>query len=476
MRHMLALFGITLSLTASAVAQTETDEPQGEMASAMSYARGLSLAFNHVSDELAPSVVFVQRKDIQLVGQRRDFFGRIVRQGREELRNSGNGSGVIVSEDGLVLTNNHVIEGAEALEVRLTDGRAYTADVLGADPATDIAVLKVEASGLTPATLGDSDGLQVGDWVLAMGSPFGLSNTVTAGIVSATGRQNLGIGRNQGRTVQYEEFIQTDAAINPGNSGGPLVNLEGEVIGINTAIFSRSGGNIGLSFAVPTAIAERVMRTIVENGRVARGWLGVTLEDLTPDDAAFMGLGDRPAQGVIVTSVLPESPAEAAGIAEGDVILAADGRPAEEVSRLINTIALSGPDREIELITLRDGEERRVRAVLAEREAYYRQQLGVVDVPDLGISIVPLNERVAPSIGLDPSAEGLLVYNLNPEGIAAQSGLRVADIILEADGRDAQEANDLDRAIERLRDRGTIELQVSRGARRGTITLRAPRL
>ncbi len=473
MRHLLALAGLALSLTTPALAQTDTAQPEGEVASAVSSARGLSLAFNHVAQELAPSVVFVQRKDLRVVGAQRDFFGRIVRRGREELQTSGNGSGVIVSDDGLVLTNNHVIEGAEELEVQLTDGRTYAAEVLGADPATDIAVLKIDAQGLKPARLGDSDDLQVGDWVLAMGSPFGLSNTVTAGIVSATGRQNLGIGRNTGRAVQYEEFIQTDAAINPGNSGGPLVNLDGEVVGINTAIFSRSGGNIGLSFAVPTAIAERVMRTIVENGRVARGWLGVTLEAITPDDAEFMGLDARPIKGVLVAAVEPDSPADKAGIEKGDVILAADGRPAEEVSRLINTIALSGPDREIELITLRDGVERRVSATLAEREAYIRQMLGVVDVPTIGVGVVTLTDRAA-APGVD--AKGLFVYDIDPEGIAAKSGLREQDVILRAAGRELLDAADLDGAIEELRDRGSVELFVQRGARRGTITLRAPRL
>ncbi|MEO0631566.1 MAG: trypsin-like peptidase domain-containing protein, partial [Planctomycetota bacterium] len=191
MRHiLLALAGLTLGLTGPTAAQPATaGAPQPvaeEMESAVSYARGLSLAFNHVADKLAPSVVFVQRKDTVVVGGRRDIFGRVVRPGREELRDSGNGSGVIISDNGLVLTNNHVIEGADELEVQLTDGRMYSAEVLGADPATDIAVLKLDATGLTPAKLGDSDDLQVGDWVLAMGSPFGLSNTVTAGIVSAT--------------------------------------------------------------------------------------------------------------------------------------------------------------------------------------------------------------------------------------------------------------------------------------------------
>ncbi|MEO1583208.1 MAG: trypsin-like peptidase domain-containing protein [Planctomycetota bacterium] len=445
----------------------------GEMASARSYARSLSRAFNSVADELAPSVVFVQRRDVRIVGARRDFFGRTVRPGREELFDSGNGSGVIVAEDGLILTNNHVIEGAESLEVQLTDGRVYAAEVLGADPATDIAVLKIDATGLAAATLGDSDALQVGDWVLAMGSPFGLSNTVTAGIVSAKGREGvLSRSRQRSNAVQYEEFIQTDAAINPGNSGGPLVSLDGDVIGINTAIFSRSGGNIGLSFAVPTSIAERVMRTIIENGRVARGWLGVTLEDISADDAAFMGIDDRPAAGVLVTGVTPDSPAAEAGIEEGDVILAADGRPAEEVSRLINTIALSGPDREIELITLRDGRERRIRATLAEREAYIRRVLGVVDVPELGVAIVSLSARAAQTGAGDQDAAGLFVYDIDESGVAARSGLREEDVILRVDGRDATDADDLQRGLRTLDRSGELELFVVRGARRGTVTLR----
>ncbi|MEO0629803.1 MAG: PDZ domain-containing protein, partial [Planctomycetota bacterium] len=233
-----------------------------------------------------------------------------------------------------------------------------------------------------------------------------------------------------------------------------------------------SGGNIGLSFAVPTAIAERVMRTIVDNGRVARGWLGVTLEALTPDDADFMGLSDRPVQGVLVTGVEPDSPADLAGIEQGDIILAADGRPAEEVSRLINTIALSGPDREIELITLRDGAERRVRATLAERETYLRQMLGVVDVPVLGLGLVPLT---ALSIQ-NAEAQGLFVYDLEADGIAARSGLREEDIILRAGGDSLVKVDDLNKAIDQLREQGSVELLVQRGVRRGTVTLRTERL
>ncbi|MEM8756363.1 MAG: trypsin-like peptidase domain-containing protein [Planctomycetota bacterium] len=473
---MLSRFRLPV-LLAALLAPAGHAQVDGGMTDAdMVFAKSLSRAFNTVASDVSPSVVFVQRKDIRVVGARRDMFGRIVRPGREQLFATGNGSGVIVSADGLILTNNHVIEGAEELEVQLTDGRAFDAEILGADPETDIAVLRIEADGLRPAPLGDSDALKVGDWVLALGSPFGLSNTVTAGIVSAVGRDNVFGGQRPGRSpaggrsggVQYEEFIQTDAAINPGNSGGPLVNLAGEVVGINTAIFSRSGGNIGLSFAVPTAIAERVMRTIVDDGRVARGWLGVTLEDLTPDDEGFMGI----ARGALVTSVLPASPAQQAGFREGDVILAADGRDAENSRRLINTIALTGPDRPVEFLVVRDGTQQILIATLGEREAYLRRQLGVTDVDGLGLSVLPLTEESAALVGLAPSAEGLLIYGLAAGGPGQRSGLRVTDIIVRIDGRDADDPGDLDRAIRRLSRGEEVELFVIRGSRRGTVTLK----
>ncbi|MEM9166410.1 MAG: trypsin-like peptidase domain-containing protein [Planctomycetota bacterium] len=469
---------LRLGMLAAAVALAPVAHTQPDAASeaeAMSFAKSLSRAFNTVASDVSPSVVFIQRRDTRIVGQRRDFFGRIVRPGREQLFDSGNGSGVIVSGDGLILTNNHVIEDAEALEVQLIDGRAYDAEILGADPATDIAVLRIDAEGLEPAQLGDSDELKVGDWVLALGSPFGLSNTVTAGIVSAKGRDNvLRAARRTGQSggVQYEEFIQTDAAINPGNSGGPLVNLEGEVVGINTAIFSRSGGNIGLSFAVPTAIAERVMRTIVEDGRVARGWLGVTLEDLTADDEGFMGIG----RGALVTSVVPGSPAEQAGFEEGDVILTADGREAENSRRLINTIALSGPGRDVEFLVLRGEDEQRRTATLADREAFERRreaerrrELGIEDVPELGLAALPLDEDTRRALDRDFGDQGLLVVEIEPRGRA--QGLRAGDVILRADGRDVEEPDDLDRAIRQLRRGDSVELFVIRGSRRGTIVL-----
>lgn len=464
----LRLVLVSLVLASPAVAQDSDAADSRDR----SFAQSLSRAFNSVASEVAPSVVFIQRKDVRIVGAQRDLLtGRIVRPGREQLFDSGNGSGVVVSADGLILTNNHVIEDAEALEVQLTDGRVYDAQILGADPATDIAVLRIDASDLRPARLGNSDELRVGDWVLALGSPFGLSNTVTAGIVSAKGRDGV-FARNRQASqrggVQYEEFIQTDAAINPGNSGGPLVNLEGEVVGINTAIFSRTGGNIGLSFAVPTAIAERVMRSIVEDGRVARGWLGVTLEDLTRDDEAFMGVG----RGVIVTSVLPDSPADLAGVREGDVILSADGRPAETSQQLINTIALTGPERAVELVVFRDGEENITMAVLGDRERYIRERLGIERIEPLGLSVIPLNDETRSMLDLPEGLEGLVVYELDGRGRGRTADLRLQDIIQRADGRGVQTPRDLERALRRLEDGDPVELFVLRGSRRGTLTVR----
>jgi serine protease Do len=463
--------GLVLALwsVAPSAAQPEVEGGAASMSAEIGYARGLSRAFNHVSETLAPSVVFVQRQDVRRVGQRIDFFGRVRDPGREQLENTGVGSGVIVDASGLILTNNHVIEDAEAVGVQLTDGRTFTAVVLGSDPETDIAVLKIDGAGLTPAKLGDSDAMQVGDWVLAMGSPFGLSNTVTAGIVSATGRQGV-FARGREQTdggVRYEEFIQTDAAVNPGNSGGPLVNLDGEVIGINTAIFSRSGGNIGLSFAVPTAIAERVLRSIVEDGRVARGWLGVTFEDLSPEDGAFMGF----AKGVLVTSVLPDSPAAGAGLRPGDIITAADGRPALSSSRLVNTIALSGPGREIGLEYRRDGAERTTKAVLTEYESYLREQLSPRPIKELNLEVVELTRTTRAILGLADDLDGVYILSMDPSGAGVRVGLRPRDILTRAGEQGLENARDLTRALDGIRRGEALELHVQRGARRGTVTI-----
>jgi Do/DeqQ family serine protease len=284
----------------------------------------------------------------------RFFFG----ERGEETPQSGLGSGVIVSPAGYVLTNNHVIEDADEIEVQLSDGRTTRARVVGTDPETDLAVLKIDLDRLPVITLGQSDSLDVGDVVLAIGNPFGVGQTVTSGIVSALGRNQLGINT-------FENFIQTDAAINPGNSGGALVNTEGHLMGINTAIYSRSGGSMGIGFAIPTSTARQVMEAIVKEGRVTRGWIGVEPQPLTPEMASNLGL--EPGQGVIITGVLQGGPAAQAGLRPGDVIAAVAGQPVGSVAALLGAVAALPPGQNAPIDVVRRQDKLTLQVVPAKR-------------------------------------------------------------------------------------------------------------
>ena len=268
------------------------------------------------------------------------------------------GSGVIISEDGYILTNHHVIQGASSIIVSLNDQRQTRADLIGSDPATDLAVLKIELTELTPIHLGNSDSLRVGDQILAIGNPFGVGQTVTQGIISATGRTGLGINT-------FENFIQTDAAINPGNSGGALVDAYGQLIGINTAIYSRSGGSMGIGFAIPTETVENVMNSLIKTGRVSRGWLGIELQGRVKDPTK---LSDD-ATGIEVVNVLPDGPAAKAGLQQGDIITALDGQPLTDANSLIQLVARKTPDTTITLSILRGDETHHVAVKLGERQA-----------------------------------------------------------------------------------------------------------
>ena len=267
------------------------------------------------------------------------------------------GSGVIVSADGYIITNNHVVEKSDEIKVTLLDRRTFKGAIVGADPKTDVAILKIDADNLLPLTWGDSDKLQVGEFVLAIGSPYGLSNTVTMGIISAVGRANVGI-------ADYEDFIQTDAAINPGNSGGPLVNIRGELIGINTAIFSRTGGYQGIGFAVPSNMVRLIMDQLIQQGKVTRGWVGVTIQELTPELASEFGL--KRSNGALVSDVAKDSPAAKAGILRGDIILEFNGKEVKDVSSLRNMVAQSKSGTEISMKILRSGKEFTVKIVIKE--------------------------------------------------------------------------------------------------------------
>ncbi len=375
----------------------------------------------------------------------RHFFD-LPRQPRERITQSL-GSGVIVdAEKGYILTNNHVIDKAEEIEVTLLDGRKLRAKVVGTDPATDVAVIRVKARNLTALPLADSDRLRVGDFVVAIGNPFGLGQTVTSGIISALGRTGLGI-------EGYEDFIQTDAYINPGNSGGALVNLRGELVGINTAIFSQSGGNIGIGFAIPINMAHEVMQQLIAHGRVERGMLGVQVQDLTPELAQAFDIPNR--KGVVISAVIPGSAAEKAGLKPGDIIVAINGRPVDDSADVRNTIGLIRVGSEVKLTILRDGKERIIQATIGEEQQaevageqihpYFEGSI----LGDIGENS-PLYERL----------KGVVVVDVAPGSRAWRAGLRKGDVILSANRRPVSNLKQLRKAV---KDRETLLLNIQRG-------------
>jgi serine protease Do len=316
-------------------------EFRSEQPEDVQFARALSDAFERASDIIAPSVVNITTRTAM-----RDF-----RSGRTALVDSGVGSGVIVSESGYVLTNNHVIADAANATVRLQDGREFEADLIGRDALRDLALLRIDADGLTPAVFADSDDVRVGQWVLAVGSPFGFSSTVTAGIVSAKGR---GLGISSRASAAFEDFIQTDAAINKGNSGGPLIDLDGHVVGINSAIFSPSGGSVGIGFSIPSHIVQAVYDRLREGGTVGRGWIGVDLANVDPSGARRAGLEN--AAGAIVARVIEGGPADQSGLEPGDIVTSFNGRPVTDYSAFVAAIGIAAPGTVAKLQVVRDGD------------------------------------------------------------------------------------------------------------------------
>lgn len=470
------LTGVILSLPegfrssdAYAVQVAAAQEAQGNLRTA----QDLSSAFRNVSEVLRPSVVSVQmtRKARAVRGgldgleglppQMRRFFEENGidpfggRPGGEMQRpeQSGIGSGVIVREDGYILTNNHVVEGADELVVKLSDGREFEAETVGTDPETDLAVLKIEAKDLQAASLGDSDAIQVGDWVLAMGSPFELAQTVTAGIISAKNRVQGIVGGGGG----FEDFLQTDAAINPGNSGGPLVNLRGEVVGINTAILSRSGGYNGIGFAIPSGLARPVMESIIESGSVRRGFLGAQLSEIPDEVAEELNISGR--SGAYIREVLPGQPAAKGGLKGGDIVQSINGRPIRNWSQFRNLIASQGPGSVVKMEVLRDGKKADLEITLGERtEAALAQfapeQPGIF----LNARVQPLNAEIAERMGFEGIDSGLLVTQVarGPE----LSPLQAGDVIVAAQGRPVTTVAELLKAKAEA-DEGEVPLRLT---------------
>jgi serine protease Do len=416
-------------------------------------------SFAPVVKKVLPSVVTItssrtvntglQGGDDGLPPMFRQFFGadpdqgggqpRMPRQQKEQ----GMGSGVIVSANGYILTNDHMVDHATNVTVIMPDKHEFKARVVGADPKTDIAVLKVDAGGLEPITIGDSDKVQVGDYVLAVGNPFGVGKTVTMGIVSATGRANLGI-------EDYEDFIQTDASINPGNSGGALVNDRGELIGINTAILANgSEGNQGIGFAVPIGVARDVMDQIVKNGKVTRAYLGVMAQEVTPNIAK--AFHESEVTGALVGDVTPGSPAQKAGLEKGDIILGIDGKPVNTSAELRMHVSLMAPGTKVNVKVFRDGVEKTLPVTLAEMptETASNQEPQNNHSEDSlqGITVENVTAQTARRLGLPATAAGVVVTSVDPDSQAADSGLKRGDVIQEVNHKPVRNASDFESAM-----------------------------
>ena len=376
------------------------------------------------------------------------------------------GSGVIVSPDGYIITNNHVVDGASELTVTLPDKREFKAKIVGTDPKTDLAVVKINASNLPYVRWGDSSKLQVGEYVLAVGNPFGLNSTVTLGIVSALGRGHMGI-------TQYEDFIQTDAAINPGNSGGALVNTAGELIGINTAIVSQTGGYQGVGFAVPANMAKPVYESLVKTGKVVRGYLGVAIQELTQNLAKSFGL--KQAKGALVSSVAEDSPAERAGIKQGDVIVAYQGNPIEDPAVLQREVTRTPVGTKATLKVIRDGREQEVTATIGEQSETAKVASADSSMENAlaGVEVQSLDLQTARELGLHGKVQGVVVVNVEPDSLADRAGLAQGDVIKEINRQPIKSVRDYEKIASNLKKDESVLLLINRRGTALFITVKA---
>ena len=447
------LFGITLAMALAVGVLTGAGrvhaQPQDPGVQTL---RALSQAFESIAEDASPAVVGIEvsrkfegkdarfHQNMPLNDDLYEFFfGPRSRDFREQPNDDeqpgadanpnrefpmGQGSGIVVASDGYIMTNNHIVGKADRIHVTLKDGRELDAKLIGTDPMSDVALIKIEATGLPTVRLGDSDDLKVGEWVVAIGNPFGLSHTVTAGIVSAKGRSvNL---------MQQEDFIQTDAAINPGNSGGPLLNLDGEVIGLNTAILSRSGGYQGIGLAIPVNTAKPIADQLREFGKVTRGFLGVHLQAIDANMAAALGV--EPNSGVLVGDVLKDTAAEEAGMKSGDIIVEYEGSPVIDPSHLSNRVGMSGVEKPVQVVVLRDGERVTIPVTLRERPEDLDSPSGPRGQQnlqtDLGLTVQNLTDDLAERLGLQ-DMQGVVVAEVDPGSPADRAGLQRGWLIQE---------------------------------------------
>ncbi len=426
--------------------------------------QAISDTFVRIADKITPAVVGVSTSRVvhDSGGILSDpyfrwFFGDRDRQPQQH-EEEGLGSGVLVSPDGLIVTNAHVVEGAEYIQITLSDRRSYKAAIVGVDEKTDLAVLRVEADGLPWVPLGDSSVLRAGEVVLAVGNPFGLNQTVTMGIISGVGRQGVGIS-------DYEDFIQTDAAINPGNSGGAMVNTRGELIGVNTAIFTQSGGYEGIGFAIPTNLVKSVLDSLVKHGRVVRGWLGVSIQEITPELADQFELPSP--KGALVTNVVAHGPAAAAGLRRGDVILAINDQPVDTLSKLRLLVAGTEVGSRVPVRIQRDGRPMTVQVTLGElpEEVATLEQAPVDPGYDnvlAGLTVGEINRETVRQFQIEPGTSGVVVLDVAPGSAGSRAGLAAGDVIVEIDRHEVDGVAEYTRLVRAIGPDEQVLLLVAR--------------
>jgi serine protease Do len=417
--------------------------------------RNTGKAFAAVAKKVSPAVVFVQVEKDAVEQENtysqpfdddlfRRFFGepfshqRRRPTPRRHPKAVAQGSGFIISQDGYIITNNHVVEGAGKVTVKLQDDRQFTAEVIGTDKRADVALIKIDADNLATVPMGDSDKLQVGEWVIAVGNPFGLSHTITAGIVSAKGRNSVGIN-------DYEDFIQTDAAINPGNSGGPLVNLDGEVVGMNTAIFSKSGGYMGIGFAIPVNMVKSIEKQLQKSGSVTRGYLGVMIQQLTPELANSFGMSQK--SGVLVAQVTDGSAAKKAGLKRGDVVVAFDGKEVHDVGNFRNRVAMLAPDTETLVTVIRDGKRKKLDITIGSLpEGNMNAGGSGLNLDKLGFAVQNIDSDMARKYGY-AATKGVMVTKVQSGSVAAMVGMKPGTLILEVNRQPVKNVRELQKYI-----------------------------
>ncbi len=468
----IALLGATLigsyvSLTpthASNTSATQEERPAAIVAPLP------AAGFTDVAKAVTPAVVNITTSAAEQVsdsphprGRADEFFGAPFGPRRfgppmepRERRGSGQGSGVIVTSDGYILTNNHVVDGAKTVTVTLPDKREFKGKIVGNDPKTDIAVVKIDGSALPTISWGDSSRLQVGEYVLAVGNPFGLNSTVTLGIVSALGRGRMGI-------TQYEDFIQTDAAINPGNSGGALVNTRGELIGINTAIFSQSGGYQGVGFAVPTSMSKPIYESLVKTGKVVRGYLGIGIQDLNQELAKSFDL--KSSNGALVTDLKEDGPAEKAGFKQGDVITSFQGNAIEDAVTLQRAVTRAAVGSKATMKVMRDGHEKEMTVTigeLPENPQVAKADIGSSDQGLAGLAVQELDRETAQELGLKGKPQGVVVTSVEPDSEAERAGLMPGDVIREINRKPVVSMKDYDRVASDLKKGQNVLVLINR--------------